>query len=195
MPTIIPRWEWRTFDGPFGVADDLLTAEGSELIQESDELYLLSTESNSSVKVRDDLMDVKHLERVDEAGLEQWKPILKNAFPLPAATVTSVLEELGAAVPTLERAEYTLDQLVEEVFGRDAALSAVKVHKRRVHHKVDGCMVEMSEISTGAGSRQTIAIESEDPALVVATVDKLELNGRTNTNLPRGLKELEGFGV
>ena len=42
--------------------------------QESDEIYLLSEESDASVKVRDGLMDVKQLEAVDDDGLEQWRP-------------------------------------------------------------------------------------------------------------------------
>ena len=53
--TIVPRWEWRTFG-----ADDSAFAERSpENVQESDELYLLSLRSDASVKVRDELMDVK----------------------------------------------------------------------------------------------------------------------------------------
>ena len=55
--------------------------------QESDELYLLSLESDASVKVRDGLMDVKQLESVDGDGLEQWRPVLKDAFPLAADSV------------------------------------------------------------------------------------------------------------
>ena len=54
-------------------------------MQESDELYLLSQESDASVKIRDDLLDVKGLEAVDGNGLEQWRPVLEGPFPLSAA--------------------------------------------------------------------------------------------------------------
>jgi exopolyphosphatase/guanosine-5'-triphosphate,3'-diphosphate pyrophosphatase len=41
----------------------------------------------------------------------------------------------------------------------------------------------------------TIAIESEDPALVLATVDELGLAAHPNVNFGRGLRILERFGV
>ena len=40
-------------------------------MQESDELYVLSEETDASVKIRDGLMDVKQLEGVNGDGLEQ----------------------------------------------------------------------------------------------------------------------------
>ena len=43
--------------------------------------------SEASVKVRDGLMDVKRLEHVDDDGLEQWRPVMKAAFPLAQADV------------------------------------------------------------------------------------------------------------
>ena len=43
-------------------------------MQESDEVYLLSEESDASVKVRDGLMDVKRLEAVDGTGSSSGAP-------------------------------------------------------------------------------------------------------------------------
>ena len=43
-------------------------------MQESDEVYLLSVGGTDAVKVRDELMDVKHLVQVNDDGLEQWIP-------------------------------------------------------------------------------------------------------------------------
>jgi exopolyphosphatase / guanosine-5'-triphosphate,3'-diphosphate pyrophosphatase len=157
-------------------------------LQESDELYLLSRESDASVKVRDELMDVKHLERVDENGLEQWKPVMKAPFPLAAADVKQVLTELGITAP-LAGSEYTL----EELLGED--LLTVEVHKRRERHTIDGCMAELTEIRTEHGSTRTLALESEDPARVLAVVGDLGLASRRNVNVARGLKTLVGFGA
>ena len=84
-PGIVPRWEWRTFGERFGEAEAAFDARTPERVQESDELYLLSVAGGDTVKVRDELMDVKHLERVDDNGLEQWLPVLKAEFPLPGA--------------------------------------------------------------------------------------------------------------
>src|SRR4051794_31944663 len=128
---IVPRWEWRTFGERFGEAEAAFAARAPERVQESDELYLLSVGGGDTVKVRDDLMDVKHLERVNDNGLEQWLPVLKAEFPLPAKTVESVLASLRIAAGPLARDEYTLVQLLEEVVTPKPALRSVEVHKRR----------------------------------------------------------------
>jgi exopolyphosphatase/guanosine-5'-triphosphate,3'-diphosphate pyrophosphatase len=162
-------------------------------VQESDELYLLSQESDASVKIRDGLMDVKRLEAVDGNGLEQWRPVLKGIFPLGAADLRTVLGALGDSGPDLTREAYTLEQLVDEVVAASPALSAVAVHKRRVHYRLDDCMAELSEVTAGSRSARTIAVEAEDPALVSATVQELQLAGRPNVCLARGLKTMLGL--
>jgi exopolyphosphatase/guanosine-5'-triphosphate,3'-diphosphate pyrophosphatase len=191
----MPRWEWRTFGESFGEADIRLRALASERTQESDETYVLSLESDASVKVRDGLMDVKKLESVNDDGLERWKPIMKAALPLSPADVGTVMTALAASVSGLARSEYTLDQLVDDLVQPDPGLRAVEVHKRREHYTVGGCMTELSEVETDRGSRRTIAVESEDPARVIATVRELGLESRQNVSVPRALKELIGFGA
>ena len=154
---IVPRWEWRTFGEDFGGAERRLRAGAATRTDESDELYVLSLESDSSVKVRGGSMDVKRLEAVDEEGLEQWRPVLKAAFPLSAADAGAVLDALGAGPRTLARDEYTLDEFLDQVVQPDPALHAVDVHKRREHFTFADCMAELSELRTEAGSRRTIA--------------------------------------
>jgi exopolyphosphatase / guanosine-5'-triphosphate,3'-diphosphate pyrophosphatase len=190
---IVPRWEWRTFGESFGGAEDTLAQGGSTRVQESDEIYLLSDESDASVKVRDELMDVKRLEAVDANGLEQWRPVLKTSFPLAASGVATVLDALGVPARELSRDTYTLEQLVGELVRPDPALAEVAVHKRRVHYEFGGCMAEVSEVLAGGRSARTIAVEAEDPALVIAAVRELQLADRPNVCLARGLKTLIGF--
>jgi exopolyphosphatase / guanosine-5'-triphosphate,3'-diphosphate pyrophosphatase len=190
---IVPRWEWRTFGEQFGPAEDRFASESPESVGESDELYILSASGDDTVKVRAGLMDVKHLELVNGNGLEQWKPVLKAEFPLPADDVRAVLKTLGTTVPPLGRKAYTLEELLDEVVRPDAALRAAQVHKRRVHYLLDGCMAELTEVSSDGSATRTIAVESEDPELVIATVRSLGLESLPNTNFPRGLKTLVGF--
>jgi exopolyphosphatase/guanosine-5'-triphosphate,3'-diphosphate pyrophosphatase len=190
---IVPRWEWRTFGESFGAAEVVFGALEAERVQESDEVYLLSQESDASVKVRDGLMDVKRLEAVDGNGLEQWRPVLKGEFPLGAADVRTVLAALDVSAPKLTREAYTLEQLVDDVVGASPALASVAVHKHRVHYKVSGCMVELSDVTAGARSARTIAVEAEDPELVAARVRELGLADRPNVCLARGLKTLLGL--
>ena len=193
--TIVPRWEWRTFGERFGEADERLGAMETDRVQESDEVYLLSLESDASVKVRDGLMDVKQLETVNEDGLEQWRPVMKASFPLAARDVAALAAILGVSAPALTREAYTLEQLVDDVVHPDGRLRAVEVHKQREHFLPGGCMAELTELTTESVATRTIAIESEDPALVSATVRDLGLAGRPNTCLARGLKELLGIAT
>jgi exopolyphosphatase/guanosine-5'-triphosphate,3'-diphosphate pyrophosphatase len=183
MTEIVPRWEWRTFGADLGEAEARLAALPREHVEESDETYVLSEAGDASVKVRGGVLDVKRLERVED-GLEQWRPVLKASFPVAAAALR---EALGVA---LDRDEYTLDQLAAV-----PGLRAVAVHKRREHVAIGGCMAEVSELSTAEGSARTVAIESEDPALVRAAVRGLGLDSRPNVSVPRGLKALVGFGA
>ncbi len=187
---IVPRWEWRTFGDDFGDADRRFDAATPEREQESDELYLLSAQSDASVKVREGLMDVKRLEHADDAGLEQWRPVLKASFPLGADELGTVMDALGTEAPS-GRSAANVDELVR----LDPGLLAVEVHKRRQHFTVGGCMAERSTVRTEHGATRTIAVESEDPGRVLAAVRELGLATRPNVNMARGLKALVGLGA
>src|SRR6476661_6316120 len=143
MAEIVPRWEWRAFGEHFGAAEERFAALEPERIQESDEVYLLSRHVDENVKVRDDLLDVKELERVDRDGLEQWTPVLKASFPIAAAELEGVLARLRADLPALTREEYTLDQLLDEIVRPSGDLLGVRVHKRRQRYTIGGCMTEL----------------------------------------------------
>ena len=192
-PAIVPRWEWRAFAERFGAAEEKFDELSPERVDDSDELYLLSLQSDASVKVRGGLMDVKELQRVGDDGLEQWLPVMKVEFPLPAAEAGSVLTALGAAMPSLARTAYTLDELLDELVRPSADLTAVRVHKRRERYTIAGCMAERTEIRTDREGTRTIAVESEDPARVREAVHELGLASYPNVNVPRGLKALVGM--
>jgi exopolyphosphatase / guanosine-5'-triphosphate,3'-diphosphate pyrophosphatase len=196
VPQIVPRWEWRTFGEGFGAADATFAALTPERVEESDETYLLSEAGGDTVKVRADLMDVKHLERVNDDGLEQWAPVMKAPFPLPAVEVASVLTGLRVdPPPPLARSAYTLAELLNEVVRPTDDLLAVEVHKRRHRYTIGGCMVELTDVATERASTRTIAVEAEDATRVIATVRELGLDSRSNVSFPRGLKELVLFGA
>jgi exopolyphosphatase/guanosine-5'-triphosphate,3'-diphosphate pyrophosphatase len=193
MTEIIPRWEWRTFGESLAEFDDRFAGIEAGGFQESDELYLLSPVSDENVKVRDLLMDIKTLEQVNPDGLEQWRPVMKGAFPLPAADVLKVFAALRVAPPPLARADYMLEQFVTELAEPGGRLRVIKVHKKRARYTIDGCMSELTEVVADDRRTRTVAIESEDPARVIATVRKLGLDQYANVNYPRGLKQLLGM--
>ena len=192
-PGIVPRWEWRTFGENLGLADDLLSTREPELVEESDQLYLLSEDSDASVKIRDGLMDVKLLEAVNGDGLEQWRPVLKQPFPLDAEEVSTVLAALGVAPAAVDSESYTLDELTSELVRPNPSLTSVRVHKHRSRYRVGGCVAEVSQLSVGGRSARTVAVEDEDPALVSAALRELSVEDLPNVCAARGLKTLVGF--
>src|SRR4051794_811019 len=195
MAKIVPRWEWRTFGNDFGAADEALAALPVDRVEESDDLYLLVREGDATVKVRSGLLDVKGLVAVDDNGLEQWTPVAKHRFPVSRDDVSVVLAGLGVAAPSLDRETYTAAELLGEVVGPADALRAVMARKRRNRYVVGGCMAEICELETDEGSTRSLAIESEDPARVIAAVRSLGLDTRRNVCMVRGLKVLVGFGL
>jgi exopolyphosphatase / guanosine-5'-triphosphate,3'-diphosphate pyrophosphatase len=180
------RWEWRTFGRQLGYAEERFRSIEPESIADSDETYLLSADSVDAVKVRDELMDVKRLEQVDGDGLELWRPVMKAPLPISADDARTVLGALRIPVG-LDGDTYDLDALMR---AADGALRAVPVHKTRRHVRFGGCMAELTDLRAGEQSTRTIAIESEDPARLLAAVRELGLGGRQNVNVPRGLRAL-----
>jgi exopolyphosphatase / guanosine-5'-triphosphate,3'-diphosphate pyrophosphatase len=194
MPEIVPRWEWRVAGEPAEAVARRLAGLTPERERESDELYVLSRNAQDSVKVRDGHLDVKHLERVSDEGLQQWRPVLRAAFPLSAADVGTLLVALRVAGAAPEPFG-TLDELLDRLVQPRDDLRAVEVHKRRRHVTVGGCMAEVSDLRAGASEVRTVAVESEDPERLLAVVRELGLDAAPNTSVPRALGELVGFGA
>lgn len=186
MEEIRPRWEWRTFGSRFGVAEERFAALEATGVQESDELYLVS-DRNANIKIRFDLLDLKVLVEVDDAGLEQWRPVMKAQFPASAEDVRAVFAASGLPEPQLERDSYTVDELVREVAQPSGVLRPVEVHKRRVRYSVGGCTSEVTDVTANGVATRTIAIESEDAAAVVAAVAAMGLADYVNTHYGKGL--------
>lgn len=190
---VASRWEWRAFGASFGTADARFEALAPERTEESDELYLLSPAVATSVKVRGGLIEIKRRVQVNGDGLEQWVPIVKAAFPLPADTAASIFAALAIPIRLPPGTTYTLDRFVEELVRPNRSLRAVHVQKRRAHYTVNGCMAEAVDVVTEGQATRTIAIESEDPDRVIATVRGLGLSSPPNVSYSRGLAALVGF--
>jgi exopolyphosphatase/guanosine-5'-triphosphate,3'-diphosphate pyrophosphatase len=181
------RWEWRTCGEHLRDARARLASIDPERVVDSDESYLLSAEGVDAVKVRDGLMDVKHLEAVDDDGLQLWKPVMKAPLPVSAADARTVLAALCATAP-LDGDAYGVTDLVA---AAGKALRVVSVHKTRRHCTIAGCMAELTDLRVGERSTPTLAIESEDPARVIAAVRELGLVSEPNLSVPRVLAALE----
>ena len=188
MGPVIPRWEWRVFGRRFPAAEADFAARTPTGVQDSDELYLLAR-SGDNVKIRDELMDIKELQEVDEHGLQRWSPILKASFPLSPADAMVVHEALGLPARPATTEPLALDTLLRVHAAPAGPIRAVPVHKHRVRYSVGGCLAEVADIEVGGRSVRTVAVEGEDPGAVLTTVRSMGLGGYRNTSYPLGLAE------
>jgi exopolyphosphatase / guanosine-5'-triphosphate,3'-diphosphate pyrophosphatase len=193
MAPIVARWEWRTFGHDFGAAESRFAALGPGKVQNSAETYLLASGSDANVKIRDELMDIKILERVDSSGLEQWRPVFKEPFPLAAAAVAQVQSALGVTHLASSADGLALERLLRDLGRPDSRVRVVAVRKTRNRYQVQGCVAELTDVVADGKPVRTVAIEDADPARVIAAVAHMGLDRFPNISYPRGLKQLIGM--
>jgi len=189
---VIPRWEWRTFGAAFPEAEEFLQSMPCTRVKHSDEIYILSTNSQDNCKIRNSLMDIKVIEQINESGLEQWKPRLKASFPISFEIVRLVLRTLHVRKPLILRNQYTHHQLLNDIVRMHPKLKAVDIKKKRSGYLIDGVEVEIAELHIGQRWIKTIAAESENPSNVMKTLKLLQLENLPNINYIKALKKLNG---
>ena len=191
---IIPRWEWRCFAPSLAMLAQAASLPADVAPRDSDETYLLDLSGRcaENVKLRDGMLDVKHLRQTDAAGLELWEPVLKVRFPLGRKDAAAVF---GAWMPpaALTREAYTRQQLVEDIVAPQKALRVVELHKSRRAFSFAGCLAELAQITAGSVSLESFALEHEDPQHLRAALQTLGLDSHANTNYILGLKRALGL--
>ncbi len=190
MENIPLRWEWRTFGEASGGAEQHIKAFQPDRLRESAEIYILSAACNDNVKIRHMLIDIKTLQHVDKDGLELWKPDMKASFPLRKEEIVRIFETLRVAPRPIRRDAYTLEQFIGELVKASRHLHAVDVRKKRTGYPINGCIAEIAELTIEGLSTHTVAIEAEDPVLLMTTVRQLGLDRFSNVNYVRRLKNL-----
>lgn len=194
MGEIIPRWEWRTFGKEFGVGEERIKAHELGTFKKSSEKYILSRNSNENCKIRDDLMDIKSLRQVNEDKLEQWYPTMKQSFPMNKEVIEDLFKNyFKVEVPVFERDEYTYDQYLEELVGKNPDLVIVNVYKERYIYTIEGTTVEIAETTFNGVANRTICVEHIDPALVMKVVRDLGVEGYPNINYLKAMKMAVGM--
>ncbi len=187
MDASVPRWEWRTFGKTIETRIDLSACPRTRHVKSS-EIYLATPTSRDNPKIRGEAIDVKRLQSMDDAGLEQWTPVLKAAFPLSVDLVSEVCRSLELDAPP-GAGPFDLDALLK-IIEEDRRAWATRVFKVRSLYDVDGCIVESSDVTFDGHPLHTVAAEDPDPARVWDTVAKLGLQGRENISYVTAVQRL-----
>lgn len=195
MADIIPRYEFRTFAQTFGLVETKMRKIAPcEQIRESSEIYVVSASSiHSNTKIRDEKMDIKELIETRD-GFERWNPRMKGAFPLSARTIREeVFPALGIDSPALIKSYYSLRSFIEDLVIPHASLRAVHVFKRRFAFTINRCIVEIADLLINGAAIQTVGVELEDTAAILAVKDELGLGEYENINYLRAIKRIVGL--
>jgi len=113
---------------------------------------------------------------VDDNGLEQWHPVLKEPFPLAASAIAGVRAALGLPSVPLETEGLPLDRLLAGLAPAGGPVRVVTVKKTRTRYHVDGCMAELNDLIADGKKVRTVAIEDADPVKVTAAVRSMGLD-------------------
>jgi hypothetical protein len=195
MSTIKARWEWRTFGTTFGEAETKINSFPEDKVRNSSEVYILSKKSMDNTKIRDMLMDIKTLQRVNEDKLEQWYPIMKAEFPLTREILGKVFLAWKTEAPAYRQETYSYDEFLLKLVQPHPDLKIVKVDKERHGFMINGCIVEIADLKFDGKPLRTIAVEMEDPGQVMATVKELQLVRFENVNYLKALKRFTDMDV
>ncbi|GHS96718.1 hypothetical protein AGMMS50276_15560 [Synergistales bacterium] len=190
---IVARWEWRTFGTGFEEAEKKIRSYEQGNFKDSQEDYILSRKSDENTKIRDDLMDIKALQNVNENKLEQWLPVMKEGFPIGHEALKKLFGIFKLSEPAFERAEYTYDQFLDELIRPSEDLRVVDVVKKRYIYVINNCVVEIAETTFDGVAFKTICVEHEDPENVYKTVVELGLKDYPNINYIQAMKKSVGM--
>ncbi len=194
MEKIIPRWEWRTFGDNLSKGEENIKKYGEPRNRRSNEIYILSKNSNDNTKIRDELMDIKSPIRINiETGLEQWTVLAKSAFPIHINDLALVYKAFGLKLPYLDKDEYSYKEYIEKLIGQNPELKMINVEKIRHGYLIDDAIVEIAEVKFNDFSTKTIAVEHSNPELVLKTVKKLGLTEYENVNYIKAMKRAFGL--
>ncbi len=192
MAEIEPRYEFRIWAEKLTPVREQLQALSDPREMVSRETYLISPATDRcNAKIRAGLMDIKVLVAEDR-GLEQWKPVLKQEFPLTRAAISyQVFPSLEIASPPLGKAEYSMEDFLEQVIRPEPRIAIVEVSKARYQFGIGVCSAEYAAVTINGVPRDTVAVESVDPDAVLQLVQKLGISG-TNVSYIREIERVLG---
>jgi exopolyphosphatase / guanosine-5'-triphosphate,3'-diphosphate pyrophosphatase len=184
VPSVTPRWEWREFADHF--PPPFIPTAGVPA-KEQKEIYLLSLRSVQNVKIREDRLEIKELER-REGELELWRPTLKAPFPVDRAALLEAFRVWKVAPPATLPEQCDLLTLLDTILPAHPELRAVALTKRRFRFAEFECQGEWVLLGINGRPWQGIAFEDEDPVRLGAFLERMHLTPWRNESYPQALK-------
>lgn len=193
-----PRFEFRCFGQHF---DEIhyrmgrLSVPVPEEVWErrSSEIYIMSrTNDVNNTKIRDGKIDIKTwVQEVD--GLEQWNPLMKGRFPLPAAVLREeVIPAFRVAAADLPDHDCDVDAF-QHLIQQHPDLQAVRVDKHRFGYMVHGTICEYAVVLINGARVVTVATESTEIDDLKRVIADTRMAGLENINYLQAIKRVVGM--
>lgn len=158
----------------------------------SEEWYITSKYTGEyNIKIRADQLEVKKLLQ-EVNGLEQWKPIICEVFPVPAFYISLVFELSGVEIPALEHRPYEADELLK-LLREHEHLQVTEVSKKRAAYEVNNTICEMTTVLINGAKLSSVSVESAKADDVINTIAAIELAGAENINYIQAIKRVTGM--
>ncbi len=189
MADIEARYEFRVWGENLSELRARLNRRATPVKSSSSETYLVSWKTDEcNVKIRGDAIEIKLL-IAEYRGLEQWKPVLKAAFPLDQSSVADVLLPALEIHPLqLSRSRYELNEFFNEVIRTQPDIAIAEVGKTRFRFSLGVCLAEFTLVLFKDARCQTVAIESADPDELLRLIHEIGLVGADNLSYVRYIK-------
>lgn len=181
-----PRWEYRVWGEDLSeLRAEVVALDESLGLRVSQETYLVGS-LDTNAKIRSGILEVKRLIEIEQA-FQLWTPTLKEAFPLPEATVAEVLAlVLGSdpprsGVPSFETSGFL-------THARGAGVIVADARKRRDGYRHKGCILEFAEVTINGSTLNTVAVESEELATATDLAARLGIDTLPNQSYPTAIR-------
>jgi len=191
---IEPRYEFRVWGENLAEFRKRLERRAAPVQAASKEIYLISRATDRcNAKIRADLMDIKVL-IAEHRGLEQWKPVLKAAFPIDRSVIaTQIFPSLEIRPPPLSKARYEMGEFLNEVIVADAGIAIVELFKARSKFSLGTCLAEFTAVLLNDVARDTVGMESANPDELLSLIREFGLDGAQNVSYVRYIRRALGL--
>jgi hypothetical protein len=184
------RYEFRNFRTdlePFAALIDAIAARAGSGAS-CDRYVLVDGVLDASLKLRDRTLELKTLEGA-RGPLERWTAAGRVALPAQGRDLAPILARGGLGDALTERSFADAPELAGWLAGRPG-VRVLTVRKRRQGYVLPEARAETAALEIGGRALRSLAVEGEDPTVVLGLVRRLGLPLGENTSYPRLLHGL-----
>lgn len=186
MNSIIPDWEWRTFDKEITLKTDLNNLKRIIRI-ESSEIYISSGVVDECFRIQDDKLIIEILLQINKDGFKQWKADSKISFPLKIEEINRIYRLFKLSMPNIENETCSREEFIS-LAKANSRLIVTEIQKVSDIYKYEGCLIEKTDLKIDGKNLITIALKNPDTKLIKKTLLIMGLDERENLSYTNAIK-------